>query len=84
MNGGFIIPGIHGTVGCKALNISRLSMPGTRHRTEQVGTDDLMPMKGGSLLLGASREGGRPVHWKKQIDPQGAHFWDQARSKAGA
>ena len=72
MNGGFIIPGIHGTVGCKALNISRLSMPGTRHRMVQVGTDDLMPMRG-SLLLGASREGegGRLVHWKKQIDPQG-------------
>ena len=34
----------------------------------------------GSLLLVASREGGRAVHWKKQIDPQGAHFWDQSRS----
>ena len=59
-------------------------MPGTEHRWALEDTDDLMPMKGGSLLLGAPREGGRPVHWKEQIDPQGAHFWDQSRSKAGA
>ena len=60
MNGGFIIPGIHGTVGCKALNISRLSMPGTRHRMVQVGTDDLMPMRGGGgfLITGCIQGGG--------------------------
>ena len=57
-------------------------MPGTGHWRVQEDTDDLMPMKGGSLLLGAPREGGRAVHWKKQIDPQGAHFWDQSRSSA--
>ena len=56
----------------QSTEIGGLSMPGTMHRTVQVGTDDLMPMRG-SLLLGASREGegGRPVHWKKQIDPRG-------------
>ena len=46
----------------------------------KAGTDDLMPM--GSLLLGAPIEGGWAVHWEKQIDPRGAHFWDQSRSSA--
>ena len=45
----------------------------------KAGTDDLMPM--GSLLLGAPIEGGWAVHWEKQIDPRGAHFWDQSRSQ---
>ena len=33
-------------------------MPGTRHRMVQVGTDDLMPMKGGGGLITGCIQGG--------------------------